>query len=209
MSPGRPETRICPIFHVDYPVGGTFGVHVHSVSPDARLDIYLDGKLALQRELPAQDVPGKLCVWSDEWDVWRCEYDEEFTVEVPAGRHTIRVENGKPGASWLRVSAYALGNYDPEPLRAWGLRGRNTSVLWVQNKQSTWGNDRRGITPAVVRDGALVLEGFADGLHDIEWWDTWAGRPTGRASATARDGRLELPLPEIERDVACIIRGGG
>ncbi len=205
LAPGRPEPRVLPVFHVDYPADGTFAVYVDTVSPDARLDVYLDGEPALSRELPAENVEGKPSTFSERWQVWQCAYDEDFAIEVPAGRHSIRIENGKPGFSWIRISHYTLTNYDPQPLRAFGLTGRNATLLWIQNKQSTWGNDRLGKQPPAVEGAEAEVSGLTAGDYMIEWWDTYDGKVSYSETATAEAGRLRLTVPPLERDVACKI----
>jgi hypothetical protein len=202
-APGRPEPHVDPVFHVDCPAPSSFAVHVHSVSPDARLDIYLDGRLALSQELPAQNVPGKVCTFSEQWQLWQCLYNEEFAIPVPAGRHTIRLANGKPGFSWIRIAGYRLTNYDRDPLRVVGLTGRNTTLLWFQNKESTWGAALRGLVPTPAVGARAIVTGLPPGAYDLEWWDTWSGRVERRETCDAPAGSLELALPVVERDVAC------
>ena len=205
LAPGRPEPHVRPTFHVDYPVAGQFVVRVDSVSPDARLDVYVDDELVLQQELPAQAASGVTSVFEERWQVWRGIYDREFAVPVPAGRHAIRLENGKPGASWIRIANYALTNYDAEPVRAFGLTGRNTTVVWFQNKLSTWGNDRRGGEPGTIRQATADVTVGSPGNYRIEWWGTWAGKVMRTEEATATEGRIVLRLPAFTRDVACKI----
>lgn len=207
LAPGRPEPRALPTFHVTYPVDGTFAVHVDSVSPDARLDVYLDDRLALRQELPAQDVEGKSCTLSERWQVWQCTYDEDFAVSVPAGPHTIRLENGKPGFSWIRISHYTLTNYDPRPLRVVGLTGRRTTLLWIQNKESTWGNDVRGLEPHVISGAKLTVDDLKQGEYRVEWWDTYSGTIAAAETVAAGAGRIEIDVPPLRRDVACKIIG--
>ena len=75
----------------------------------AVLDWYLawaaevDGKPALRKALPAQNVEGKACVFDQQWKVWPCTYDEGFAVKrprrlrpgPPAERHGCRVTPGR------------------------------------------------------------------------------------------------------------------
>ena len=74
-----------PEFRVEYPVAGTFSVHVDTVCENARLDISLDGKPALRRELPVENIEGKRSAHQAEYNVWQCVYDEWATIDVPAG----------------------------------------------------------------------------------------------------------------------------
>jgi hypothetical protein len=205
LAPGRTEGSQPVVFRVDYPVAGTFGVHVDSVSPDACLDITLDGQPSLHRELPAENVPDKQCTFSQEYKVWQCRYDETFGIDVPGGRHEIRVTNSKPGFSWLRVTSYELTNYAPPSLRVMGLTGKRLTLLWLQNSESTWGNDLLGRQPHALRGAKLIVSGVREGGYVIEWWDTWEGKALERGTARPDDGTLQLDVPPVTRDVACRI----
>ncbi len=206
LAPGRPEGHQPVVFEVDCPVASTFGVYVDSVSPDACLDVLVDGQLLLHRELPAESVPGKQCTFSEQWEVWQCRYDETFSVEVPAGKHEIRVLNSRPGISWIRVTSYTLPDYAPPTLRPLGLTGKRQTLLWLQNAESTWGNDVLGRQPRAVTGARLTLTGLGKGQYSVEWWDTWQGTPQGRTTARSDDGTLAVDVPPVTRDVACRLR---
>jgi len=203
LAAGRPETRINPSFHLTCPQDGTFVVHVETVSPDAELTIYVDGQPVLSRDLPAQNVPGKLCTFSERWKLWQCRYDEDIAVPVSAGPHVVCLANTKPGFSWIRVTSYELSSYAPPALRVVGLQGRRLALLWLQNTQHTWANAVRGLTPSTIRDATVTLQGVADGAYDVEWWDTYQGRCVNTAQPRAQHGELQLTVPPVETDVAC------
>ncbi len=206
LAPARGDLRVTPTFHLLCPRDGLFTVHVESVSPDAELTIQVDGRVALRRDLPAQNVPGKLCTYSERWKLWQCRYDEDISVPVAAGPHVVRLENSRPGFSWIRTPSYELTHYAPAALRAVGLQGRRLCLLWLQNTQHTWVNAVRGIKPSPLRDGKLTLLEVADGSYQVEWWDTYQGRPTATAQAQARGGQMTLAVPPVDRDLACKIR---
>jgi len=195
-----------PVFVVDCPVPGEFKVHVDSVSPDARLEISIDREKAMTHELPVQDVPGKVSKFDEKWKIWNCRYDEDFTVAVAAGHHEILVENTKPGGSWILVTSYTLTHYVPPKLNVVGLTGRGTTILWIQNTESTWWNAQQGLTPGTISGASVMVEGLRPGRYSIEWWDTYKGTVTKQSQALAIGGKLKLTLPPIRRDVACKLR---
>jgi len=206
LAPGRTEGHQPAVFQVDYPQPGTFAVHVDCVSPDAALDILVDGRVALHQDLPAENVPGKQCTFSEQWKVWQCRYDEAFSAPIPAGKHEIRVLNPEPGPSWVRVTSYTLSDYAPPTLRAMGLSGKRLTLLWLQNAESTWGNDVLGRQPQAVVGARIALGGLPDGMYTAEWWDTWQGKAGERTTVRSRDGALTLDVPTVTRDVACRIQ---
>jgi hypothetical protein len=102
---GRAELGRGPTFRLSLARPGAFTVHVNSVArgdlqrppAGAALVILLDGKQALRRDLPDKD--GKDYSAEDE-------YDQDFTVDVPAGEHEVQVDN--TGEGWLSVDRYVF-----------------------------------------------------------------------------------------------------
>jgi hypothetical protein len=207
LAAGRPEARVNPTFHLTCPQDCTFSLHVEAVSPDAELTVFVDGQPVLKRDLPAENVPGKRCIFSERWKLWECRYDEDVTVPLTAGRHDVRLENTKPGISWIRVTSYALSNYAPAALRVVGLQGRRLSLLWLQNTQHTWVNAIGGFKPVTISGATVTLQGVPDGTRTVEWWDTYEGRRIGSVQVTAAGGQLVLPVSPLDRDIACKIKG--
>jgi hypothetical protein len=85
-----------PTFIVDYPRDGQFTVHVNSVaSLGAKLLLFLDDRPTLDVDLPDMDKKN---------DNSAGEYDQDFSIPVPAGKHKIRVDN--TGGDWFSVDFY-------------------------------------------------------------------------------------------------------
>lgn len=202
LARGRSEHRIAPRFVLNFPRPAAFAVEVAKVSPDARLEIRLDGVAVRMVDLPAQDVPGKLSTYDEKWKVWACQYDEAYAITVPAGRHEIQVENVHPGASWIQVNGYRIIRREPVSLRVLGLTGRTTALLWVQNRESLWYNWQRS-TPEPVTGGKLTLSGLPAGPLRYEWLDTWTGEILKSGLVQPRAGATTLVVPAVSRDVAC------
>ena len=97
----HPDIRNNPTFVVDYPRDGKFMAHVNSVaSAGANLEFYLDGKLFLRQQLPDLDKQN---------DASANEYDQDFGIDVPKGKHEIRLDN--TGGDWLAVDYFSLVGY--------------------------------------------------------------------------------------------------
>jgi hypothetical protein len=192
----HPDLHNPATFEVDYPQAGSFIARVEGVSGygGAGLEIWLDGKRLLARDFPDPDGNTKT-------ETLR-QYAGDYTIEVPAGRHTIRVVN--PGADWLEIS-YRLPSYATTavpPLRVLGMQGPALALVWAQNLDHTWYKRSLGTTLRPVAATKVTLGGFAAGDYEIELWDTYRGAVIRRGSATAREGRLQLALPPVEKDVA-------
>lgn len=189
-------------FVVTYPEAGKFAVHVDTVSKSGLLKVFLDGKQVAQFDLPCGESLGKTSVFREQWNLWETTYDQDFTVDVPAGRHEIRLEN--EGGDWIRVQSYKfLGARDymvPDHL-VLGLGSPHLILLWVRNNDFTWYNAVEG---KVARRPPcrLTFSGAAPGEYTIETWDTWEGKVVSTSHMTVKGGELVIDLPAIERDVA-------
>lgn len=94
----HPDLRNSPVFVVDLRRPARFGVHVNSVAQmGAVLELHLDGRRALQAPLPDTDGQN---------DGAAGEYDQDFWINVPPGKHEIAVRN--PGGDWLSVDYYIV-----------------------------------------------------------------------------------------------------
>jgi hypothetical protein len=196
----HPDLHNPATFQVDYPVPGQFVVCVEGVSGHggAALEIWCDGDRVLAKEFADPDGKGKT-------DTLRC-YAGEYAIDVPEGRHTIRVVN--PGSDWIEVG-YRLTNYvqsSRPPLRILGLRGTELTLLWAQNLEHTWYLRSRGRPLVPVDPATLILPGFTAGVYEVELWDPYAGKMLRRESTRVANGRVVIWLPEIARDVALKVR---
>ncbi|MHB1462271.1 MAG: beta-galactosidase [Armatimonadota bacterium] len=96
----RPKFGRGPTFRVNFKQPGSISVHVNSVPSDALLVGILDGKEVLRQPLP--NIDGKM-------DPFAKEYDRSFTVDVPAGEHTLQFDN--LGDDWVSIDDYRIVGY--------------------------------------------------------------------------------------------------
>ncbi len=154
-------------FTVDYAQPGTFAVAVRQISKaGAHLKIAVDGAVVAERDFPAAaaDTPVNAVV----------------EAKVPAGRHTIRVENS--GADWLVVERFTLAPYGPT-LRALAKAGTDGALLWIY-RTTPLDAARSGATQN-ADSGTVAIPGLLPGRYRVTWWDTRAGRVLPPSVATS------------------------
>lgn len=193
-------------FQVSLARPAKFTVVVNEVSNygGATLKISLDRDVVLQKDFP---VPAGL-----EGKADMSAYAGAYTIEVPAGSHQVKVEN--TGKDWFQ-GWYRFEKVVPRstpPLAVWGVAGDRTFVAWVRHLDRSWANVcLLKDNPLPVPPTYMGLHGLASGTWRLEIWDTWAGRVT--STTTLRiglDGKVRIPLPTIEKDVAVkMVRTGG
>jgi len=189
-------------FETDLPTNTQFAVEVTDVSGHggAALKITLDGKTVLTREFA--DTVGQTNTATLK------KYAGSFAVEIPAGKHTVVVEN--PGPDWFMAS-YRFKNVvtiSTPPVLAWAIGGRETAIVWARVKDRTWRNIcERKQTIAPAPPTIITLAGLNAGIWDAELWDTWKGEVTQRMPFNVgAGGEARVLIPELEKDIAIKLR---
>jgi hypothetical protein len=204
----REEWRRPPVFVGQYPVGGRCVVHIGDMSHGV-LTVALDGREVLREG--SADIPRKTL-------------DQDFGIDVPAGTHEIRLDNG--GGDWIEAQYYVFTNVrDPArfpDLEAHALRTDTGALLWFRNRLNEWAFRAAGVPLHRTGPAAAIVRGLPAGVYEVEWWDTYHGVTTGfapspaaahaRSLATGREtakadaAGLRIAVPPVERDVACVVR---
>ena len=189
---GRAEWANPPTIEVTYPAAGRFILHVSEVS-HAVLEIELDGETVLR---------------DDALNVSRNRVRRDFVIEVPAGRHEITLRNA--GADWLRIGHIMLTNYRDSTkypdIDAYGLQSERMAVLWFHHRLNEWTYRSAGVEPKPIAGAKATVRGLADRDYRVQWWDTYKPAITKTEQRPCRNGLLEIDLPTIQTDAACVVR---
>lgn len=76
--------------------------------------------------------------------------------------------------------------------------------LWIDNRKYTWRNIVDGVNVEPV-SGQVTISGLADGLYQVEWWDTSTGAVTRKEDVQCSQGKITLTVTNLVSDVACKI----
>jgi hypothetical protein len=188
-------------FDLDVPRATTFGVLIDGVSgwSGGGLEISLDGKVVLHQEFPNTNK-------ADD-GATLMQYNKTYRIDLPAGRHQVKVENTGNDISWITVGYEIPGLVAGPPLRAYGLAGSSRALVWVQNRHYRYDRPAGDKTPSPTIEGARLLLSLAPGTWTVEFWDTQRGAVTATQKVTAAaDGRTEIALPPITWDTALRLR---
>jgi hypothetical protein len=185
-------------FELDLPWPVRFEVEVGDVSGHggAKLELALNGRLALEKDFPDPD--------GFESTQTLKQYAGNYGIDVPAGKHRLVVKN--TGRDWFMADYRfrdALERSGP-PILAWGIAGRNTALAWARLEERTWRNicDRKESVPPAPAS-ILVLPGMGAGDWTAEIWDTWEGRVLEIVPVKVSEtGEARVPLPVMEKDFA-------
>lgn len=200
----KPDLRVPCVLAAEFAAGAAVTVHVNSVANGARLSIRVDDAEVLRRDLPDRD--GKTRVNN--------EYNEDITVPLPAGRHTVEVSN--PGADWVAIDwvrltqvrpcAATSAPVDASTVLAYALSNGRDVLLWAIDPRFNYPEGATESDPPRMSGAQVALPGLPDGMYAVIWWDPCQGAAAGTAVARSADGVLTLALPEFRVDIAARLR---
>ncbi len=164
-------------FHVDYRKPGQFTARTTYASKNgAKLALSVDNIVAAQYEYPPARRETKATA--------------VLVAQVPAGKHDVKLAN--TGKDWALVDGIELSDYAPA-LGAVGKSNGDYAVFWVYHRPD----------PSPTASGTLVAPGLAEGSYTATWWNTYEGKPLGKAQVEVKAGQpLRLATPPVARDVA-------
>ena len=181
-------------FQVNYPKAGTFTVAVGQIAKTgAKLVVGVDGKTT------AKDYPAA------EKDYTPKDEARQIQVDVPAGAHTLTVQNA--GKDWLVIRQLILSDYAPALAANVRMNG-DFAAAWVYSRDNVASTGEK--TPSPI-SGRLTLNGLKPGKYRATWWDTETGKAGGSDDVTVGKDKVGLTLttPGIVHDAALyVVRAG-
>ena len=106
------------VLHVNYPSSGEFVFFLETVSDTGIVTISLDKKkLKTFTFLTGPEHQGPWVASRFLGRIYQCDYNMEYSVKIPAGKHDITIQN--MGTDWLSIGHFVFTNYsekilDPE-----------------------------------------------------------------------------------------------
>lgn len=173
-----------PVFTVNFPIASRFSLRTSDISTYCnaqRVQILVDGTEVLNSPATANTT---------------------YSVNIPAGTHTIKVDNA--GGDWYRVSTFTFTNIG-SPINTYVLRSADAKKAtgWVHNKKYNWIDaGPSGTKPPAVTGASLTLTGMLDGSYDVKWYECLNGTVASASTAQSTGGSLVLQIPSLAWDAA-------
>lgn len=137
------------------------------------------------------------------WDTYVEKYDlypvfaplAEFVRDVPWCAETF-----EPIAEAdIEIEPAGANSGPPDVM---GLRSPNRLLLWARNPAHTWWTVVSGNRIQPTDEATLTVSGLEAGRYEVTLFDTWTGGAVQTLQADAPQGRLRLPIPALETDLA-------
>ncbi|MCU0387687.1 MAG: DUF5060 domain-containing protein [Chitinophagaceae bacterium] len=174
-----------PTFSVTYPASGEFRVRtgndISTFCNAQRVQILLNGNEVLNNLATANTT---------------------YTIQVPAGTHTIKVDNA--GGDWYTVSSYTFTNLG-KPLNTYLLKSADKKRVagWVHNKRYNWIDAGPGKpAPPVITGASISVPDMANGNYEVKWFECIDGTVTQSSNIQVVNGTLTVPIPNVAWDLA-------
>ena len=205
---GPDKKELCSVqrLSVNLPKPTTLKIRVLTVSVKGKLILKLDG--APLAEFLFDASPGKGDFESTKnfpeyGGIYQALFNKDCSVELPAGKHTLELENVE--GDWINVGSYTFVGAKSSryaSLRTMALQDAKTgdTVVWLQDPESHWKNDRDGKTPTRWNGTTLAVPVPGRGKYAARFTDTRTGQVV--ATVTQSGPTLKLPVPGFTRDIA-------
>lgn len=216
MGPAKRDLATPLTLELDLPRPTSLTLRIGKVSDRARIRATVDGRVVAEFPFRAAPGPGQEFESTKQFPeyggIWQAVFNKDRTVTLPAGKHTLRLENVE--GDWVTVDAITIpGGRSSRmvSLRPLALQCRRTgtTLLWLQDPDSNWANDRAGKTPRLWERTTVKFALPRPGRWAVTWWDTRRGVTLGAptvVSPSGRDRSVTLPIPAFRRDIALQIR---
>jgi len=209
FGPAKPENRSTLTLSVDLAKPTYLRLRIGTVSDRADLRIQLDQRDLTHFPLETRPDSGADFTATRQYPeyggIYQAVYNKDRRVLLPAGQHTITLENTV--GDWVGIQSYTLEQSVTAaltPVRPLALQDRRTgeTLVWYQDPESNWANDREGKRPTLFHGLQVHVPVTFPGRYLAEWWDTRSGTIVRRATVTAQTGAVSLAVPAFERDIA-------
>jgi hypothetical protein len=195
IAEGRQDQTSAVIFKVKFPVNGEFMIYITELrdrEPAPQLTVVLDGKQVLQENL----LP------LHRGNYHPVMHNQYFTVEIPAGAHTINISNTGGGRI---ITSFELKNFilnNGPDLEVRGLQSDDYILLWLKNQKFTVLHELVEMGLELQPEGVLELQNVPDGTWMAEWVNTVDANGIKTELVKSENQKLTLKTPPVEKSVA-------
>jgi hypothetical protein len=206
FGPAKARMQTPTILDVDLPQASKMTIHVLRVSDFSALRVIVDKDPKVDFAISA--LPGAADqerVEQRDPGLYQAVINKDYSLEVPAGKHTIELKN--VGGDWVSIASVTFAGakssrYADLDLFALQDASCGETIAWLRNQESGWYNDLQGKAPRTIDGATIKIPVKQPGEYKVQWWDTRTGEVIREDRVTDTDGALRLQIPRVERDIA-------
>ncbi len=186
-------------FQVNYAENGQFSLYVGTIAAGgAHIKVTMDGK-SVEHDFTASKS-----------DTAPAASENVLSMEVPAGIHTITIENS--GKDWAMLKEFHFSHY-ASALAAKALLGKDYAAGWVYHRDN-YAIPYTQEKSLISATGQVKIAGLQAGKYRVTWFDTRSGESlnTDDLLVAKKSDPVSVQTPAILRDASFFItkeRDGG
>jgi hypothetical protein len=190
-------------------------LHIAKVSDFATLRVVVDGQVVNILNFDAS--PGmpdhkSTTTVPQNPEVYQAVIDEDRTVELSPGRHTIELPVTE--GDWISLDRITFSKAKSSlsaDLMTVALQDDSAgqTLAWLYDATSNPQADRDGTSGRRIEGISMSVPMSRPGKYSVQWWDTRDGSIIRTDSFTLTDGALLLNPPGFSRDIAVRIQPAG
>lgn len=209
FGPEKADNHSVQTIQVNLPNPTILTLHIGTVSNRAHLRVGLDGHPV--GDYPFNAAPGQgggyqsTKQFPEYGGIYQALFNTDRTLSLPAGSHIVTLENTE--GDWLQLSTLTFANALSSRyslLRTAALQDPSTgeTLLWLQDPESNWFNDRAGKAPSPQAGIHVAFPVSHLGIYRVTWWDTRRGIPVQSQVVASHGRQILLAVPTFTRDIA-------
>lgn len=183
--------------------GARLTFRVNSVASSANLVVRIDDAEVFRTSLADKDG---LAALNDE-------INQDYSVELPAGRHTVMIAHD--GEDWVNLKSLRLerllpssfaGGWEDQPAAVGLRRGNAAAVVYVRSPYVAWPAGALRFNPPTIAGARVSIADWSGGPARVSWIDPADGREVATATVEVEAGRLVLSPPEFNVDLVGLVQ---
>jgi hypothetical protein len=137
--------------------------------------------------------------------------NKTYTINIPAGKHTIKVDN--LGKDWISIAGYEIAGIAAGPLSIYALKSENGEAAagWIHHRKYNWKDVKDTGIPTAAKGAQVIIDSLKTGNYDVFFYDCATNNTflSQLKNITTQNNRLVFDAPDVLWDMAFTVQKTG